>query len=272
LATTVAKHVAQLVGAAVLRLARSLHGSLQQTHKKQTMEQVMRAESKKAMAKSPVFAIAGCLMVIGCAARADETAAVSRSTPDTRGSLYNAFELGIATGYTQGVGDVGDGVRSLTDSGGQGISAELDLGWRINPNWLVGVYGTTGWLSTGDLSGNARNNWTTSAGIQGTYHFLPGESSDPWVTLGTGWRAYFINRPEGRDARHGLEFARLQLGVDFAVQPGITISPYIGASTTVFLTQELAQETSFSDIQHRKVNVFLDAGVMGRFDVLGGNP
>ena len=34
----------------------------------------------------------------------------------------------------------------------------------------------------------------------------------------------------------------------------------------------LAQETSFSDIQNRKVNVFLNAGVMGRFDVLGGNP
>jgi len=224
------------------------------------------------MMKSAAFAVAGCLVAIGCTARADETTEVSRSAPDTRSSLHNAFELGIATGYTQGVGDVGDGVGSLTDSGGPGVSAELDLGWRINPNWLVGVYGTTGWLSTGDLSGNAHNNWTTAAGIQGMYHFLPGENVDPWLTLGTGWRAYFVNRPEGRDARHGLEFARLQMGVDFAVQPGIAISPYLGASTTVFLTQELAQETSFSDIQNRKVNVFLNAGVMGRFDVLGDNP
>jgi hypothetical protein len=60
--------------------------------------------------------------------------------------------------------------------------------------------------------------------------------------------------------------------VDFVVQQGISISPYIGAATTLFLTQELAQETSFSDIQNRKVNIFLNAGVMGRFDVLGGNP
>jgi hypothetical protein len=159
----------------------------------------------------------------------------------------------------------------LTDSGGPGISGEVDLGWRISPSWLVGAYGTTGWLSTGDAPGNARNNWTTSAGIQGTYHFLPGESLDPWITLGTGWRAYFVNRPEGRDARHGWEFARLQVGVDLPVQPGITVALYLGASTTVFLTQALAQETSFSDIQHRKVNVFLNAGVMGRFDVLGAN-
>src|SRR5260370_25231757 len=76
----------------------------------------------KVMMKSAAFAVAGCLVAIGTA-RADETTEVSRSAPDTRGSLYNAFELGIATGYTQGVGDVGDGVRSLTDSGGPGLAA-----------------------------------------------------------------------------------------------------------------------------------------------------
>ncbi len=227
---------------------------------------------KMMLAKSAVFATAGWLLAVGFVAHADETTIVSRSAPDTKNGLYNAFEIGVALGYTQGVGDVGDGVRSLTDSGGPGVSGEVDLGWRINPNWLVGVYGTTGWLSTGDSAGNAHNNWTTSAGIQGAYHFMPGESFDPWITLGTGWRAYFVNRPEGRDARHGIEFARLQVGVDVPVQPGITISPYIGASTTLFLTQELAQETSFSDVQNRKVNVFLNAGVMGHFDVLGSNP
>jgi len=233
----------------------------------------MRSKLKKVMlTKSAVFATAGFLLVVGSVARADETAIVSRSAPDTKAGLYNAFEIGVAFGYTQGVGDVGDGVRSLTDSGGPGVSGEVDLGWRINPNWLVGLYGTIGWLSTGDSAGNAYNNWTTSAGIQGAYHFMPGESFDPWITLGTGWRAYFVNRPEGRDTRHGIEFARLQVGVDVPVQPGITISPYIGASTTLFLTQELAQDTSFSDIQNRKVNVFLNAGVMGRFDVLGSNP
>jgi hypothetical protein len=236
-------------------------------------EKVMRLKTKKmVLMRSAAFAIAGCLLAIGSTARADETTVVSRSAPDTKTGLYNAFEIGIGAGYVQGVGDVGDGVHSLTDSGGPGVFGELDLGWRINPNWLVGVYGTTGWLSTGDASGNAHNNWTTSAGVQGTYHFLPGENFDPWITLGTGWRAYFVNRPEGRDARHGWEFARLQVGVDIpTLQPGITISPYIGASSTLFFTQELAQDTSFSDIQNRKVNVFLNAGVMGRFDVLGSN-
>ncbi len=132
---------------------------------------------KMMLAKSAVFATAGWLLAVGFVAHADETTIVSRSAPDTKNGLYNAFEIGVALGYTQGVGDVGDGVRSLTDSGGPGVSGEVDLGWRINPNWLVGVYGTTGWLSTGDSAGNAHNNWTTSAGIQGAYHFMPGVSS-----------------------------------------------------------------------------------------------
>src|SRR5258708_5499325 len=127
--------------------------------------------SKMMLTKSAVFATAGWLLAVGSVAHADATTIVSRSAPDAKSTLYNAFELGLAAGYTQGVGDGGDGVRSLRDSGGPGVSAEVDLGWRINPNWLVGVYGTAGWLSTGDSAGPAKNNWTPSAGIQGAYHF-----------------------------------------------------------------------------------------------------
>jgi hypothetical protein len=157
----------------------------------------------------------------------------------------------------------------LTDSAGAGTSLELDLGWRIDPHFLVGVYGTGAWFSTGDAPGNAFNNWSATAGVQGNYHFLPGESLDPWIGIGAGWRGYWVNRPEGRDSRHGLDVARLQVGLDVPVAQGVTVSPFVGAAATLFLTQRLAQETSFSDIQERKVNVFLNAGVLGRFDLLG---
>jgi hypothetical protein len=145
------------------------------------------------------------MLLVGSAAFADQTATLSSWAPSNNTALYNALEIGLGFGYTQGVGDVGPGVRSLTDSGGPGVSGELDLGWRINPNWLVGTYGTIAWLSTGDAPGNAENNWTATAGIQGNYHFLPGENIDPWIGLGAGWRGYFVNRPGGRDARHGIE-------------------------------------------------------------------
>ncbi len=217
------------------------------------------------------IAAAGLMLSVGSAAFADETVTISSGAPNKKTALYNAFEIGLGFGYSQGVGDVGTGVRSLTDSGGPGVSGELDLGWRINPNWLVGAYGTVGWLSTGNAPGNAENNWTATAGIQGNYHFLPGENVDPWIGLGAGWRGYFTNRPEGRDIQHGLDVARLQVGVDFPVVAGVTISPFVGATATVFLAQERAQESSFSNIQSPQANVFFNAGVMGRFDLLGSD-
>lgn len=215
--------------------------------------------------------IVGLVLLLGSGALADETVGVSRAAPEKTAGLYNALEISVGAGYTQGVGNVGSGVPSLTDSGGAGTSLELDVGWRIDPHFLVGVYGTGAWFSTGDAPGNAFNNWSATAGVQGNYHFLPGESYDPWIGLGTGWRGYWVNRPEGRDSRHGIDLARLQVGVDVPVASGIAISPFIGASATLFLTQQLAQESSFSDIQDRKVNVFFNAGVMGRFDLLGSS-
>jgi hypothetical protein len=69
---------------------------------------------------------------------------------------------------------------------------------------------------------------------------------------------------------HGIDFVRLQVGVDFPVANGLTVAPFVGGTGTVFLTRELAQETSFSNISNPQVNLFFNAGVMGRFDLFGG--
>src|SRR5258708_28183490 len=103
--------------------------------------------------RNSVFAIAGLMLLVGSTAFADETAIISSEAPNQNTALYNAFEIGLGFGYSQGVGDVGTGVRSLTDSGGPGVLGELDLGWRVNPNWLVGAYSTIAWLYHGDAPG-----------------------------------------------------------------------------------------------------------------------
>jgi hypothetical protein len=198
---------------------------------------------------------------------ADETLVVSWQSPQTKRNVNNAFEIGLGLGYLQGFGRVGANVPSLSDTGRAGTSLELDLGWRINPHFLVGVYSSGAWLSKGRAAGNAHNNWSASAGIQGNYHILPGASLDPWIGLGAGWRGYFVNHASGRDARHGIDFARVQVGVDVPVTSGVSISPFVGVATTLFFSQRLANEPSFSAIQNRKVGVFLSAGLLGRFDL-----
>src|SRR5260370_30618822 len=107
-------------------------------------------QSSRGLAKTVAYAVAGLVLSVGTAALADETVSVSRASSEKTGGLYNAFEIAIAAGYTQGVGDVGAGVPSLTNSGGPGTALELDLGWRIDPPFVVGGYNTVSSFSKRD--------------------------------------------------------------------------------------------------------------------------
>src|SRR5258707_6512445 len=107
-------------------------------------------QSSRGLAKTVAYAVAGLVLSVGTAALADETVSVSRASSEKTGGLYNAFEIAIAAGYTQGVGDVGAGVPSLTNSGGPGTSLELDLGWRLDPHFLVRGYRNAARFSNAD--------------------------------------------------------------------------------------------------------------------------
>ena len=192
-----------------------------------------------------------------------------RPAPD--GAPQSALEIGIGAGYSQGFGNIGPGSPSLTDLTHGGGELTLNVGWRVDPHWLVGVYGSGGLYTTGNAASNADSIWSVTAGAQANYHFLPTAQWDPWVGLGAGWRGSFISKPGGSDTRHGLDLARLQVGVDYRVSPEFSISPYVGATLTTFLTQELAQDQTFSNVRDPNVNVFVLGGIMGRFDVLGSS-
>src|SRR5580704_11288893 len=50
------------------------------------------------------------------------------------------IEIGVATGYTRGVGSIGDGMQRIEDISRSGASVELDAMYRINARFAVGVY------------------------------------------------------------------------------------------------------------------------------------
>src|SRR5262249_23005474 len=210
------------------------------------------------------------LLAAATPALAQEGAAVSTVAGSRdAGAPERAFEIGLGVGYSQGVGDIGGNSPTLTDLTHGGGEIQLNLGYRINPNWLVGVYGTVGKYSLGSLTPDGSDVWSSSAGIQANYHLLPGEQWDPWIGLGSGWRGHWISKPAGTDSRHGLDLARLQIGVDYRVSRELSIAPYLGASATMFVTQQLSQQSSFSNINDPNVNLFFFGGVMGRLDVMG---
>ena len=214
--------------------------------------------------KSTIISIAAALLAAPVYAQE-----VTATSPEPARAADNAFEITLGVGYAQGFGDIGGNQRNLTDQSSAGGELQLGLGYRINPNFMVGVYGSGSIHDTGSYTSGS-NIYTATAGVQANYHFLPAETWDPWIGLGSGWRALWINHSAGgTDSRHGLDLARLTAGVDYRVSSLFAVSPYVGAGLTTFLTQQLAGEQSFSNVHGPDVNVWIFGGLQGRFDLFG---
>jgi hypothetical protein len=180
------------------------------------------------------------------------------------------FEIAIATGYAQGGGKLGGELGSLEDVAGPGGAVEVDLGYRIIPQLTVGLYGTLAKSQHGDRIDSNTSVLGATAGVQAAWHFRPSVSIDPWVSLGTGWRALWLDPDGGKvTSLQGLELARLQLGVDYRVTKDIAIAPVIGGSLSTFVSQDSPMTTGYTEIQDKKVNVTGFVGLSGRFDFGG---
>jgi hypothetical protein len=185
--------------------------------------------------------------------------------------VSHALEIAIATGYAQGGGKLGGTMGNLEDVAGPGGAIELDLGYRIIPQLSVGAYGTFSKYQHGDGIDSNTDVLGATAGLQAAWHFRPETSIDPWVSLGTGWKALWLNPSSGKvTSLQGLELARLQIGADYRVSKDVAIAPVIGGSLSMFVSQDSPMTDSFTEIHDKKVNLTGFAGLSGRFD-LGGS-
>ena len=184
--------------------------------------------------------------------------------------VNRAFEIAVGTGYAQGGGKLGGSLGNLEDVSGPGAAAELDLGYRIIPQLSVGAYGTFSKYQHGDQLDSNTDVLGATAGLQAAFHIRPETSIDPWVSLGTGWKGLWLSPSSGKTTSlQGFELARLQVGVDYRVSKDIAISPVIGGSVSMFVSQDSPMTTDYTEIQDKKVNFTGFAGLSGRFD-LGG--
>jgi hypothetical protein len=182
----------------------------------------------------------------------------------------NAFELAVGAGYTQGGGKLGGSMASLEDVAGPGGAVEVDVGYRIIPELTVGLYGTFAQYAHGDSVNATTDVLGATAGIQAAWHIRPDRSVDPWVSLGTGWKGLWLNPTDGKvTSLQGFELARLQLGADYRISKDVAISPVIGGSLSLLVSQNSPMTDGYTEIQDKKVNFTGFAGVSGRFD-LGG--
>jgi hypothetical protein len=183
-------------------------------------------------------------------------------------AVKDAVELTVGTGYAQGFGSVASGLPKLTDVGTAGGALQLGVGYRILPQLTLGAYGTGAMFGRGDQVDSSANAYSATAGVQVDWHFRPAANVwDPWVSLGTGWRGYWIHTDQGTTSMHGMELAKLQVGVDYRIAPTISISPVIGADLSAFFTRSTPQSNGYGNLTDPNVNTFVFGGLMGRFDI-----
>ncbi|MBX3187735.1 MAG: hypothetical protein KF819_11995 [Labilithrix sp.] len=178
----------------------------------------------------------------------------------TKPAPSRAFELGAATGYTQGFGLARAGVE-MGSIAAEGIGAELAAGYRVDPHWSFGVAGQF-YEVIPERAAGARG-LTGTLGVQ--YHFKPETTFDPWVELGLGYRGLWETQSPEQPAidRQALQVARVRLGADYRITESVSLGPFIGLDANVFVTENGAP------VDDPRLSTFVMAGMIGRFD-LGG--
>ena len=193
------------------------------------------------------------------------------ASPVTYTAPNQAFEIQTGSAFIQGFGGISKNRASgLNDLGRGSLTGQLGLGYRLDPQFMIGVYGEFGRYGRGASVAANGKVFGAAAGVQAQYHLLPFERVDPWIGLGTGWRGYWVeDEQRGTQAMHGWDMVRVQLGVDWHATEWLTLVPSAGATMNMFLREQGPGETKFSNVTDPRLNTFVFAGIGGRFDIGG---
>ncbi len=183
-------------------------------------------------------------------------------------AVNRALELQIGGGFTEGFGNVAERFPSVRDLSGPGGTVQATIGFRASPGFMIGLYGSAAQLTRGDTLARGTDVRSATAGIQADFHFRPSYALDPWVSVASGWRGMWTDPDVGKTTSfHGLEIARLQVGLDFRLTPGVAVAPVVGGDASMFLTADREGTDGFANIESPRVNVFLFGGLQARFDI-----
>ena len=175
----------------------------------------------------------------------------------------HALELTLGTGYTQGFGMLESGV-GVPDALRSGIGVQLGAAYRFNPQWSLGASGQ--YQEIYAQRANAARGLT--AGLDGTFHVMPYTRTDPWISLGAGYRSLWeVYSSQSDRLTHGFQLARASVGVDIKASDDVAIAPVIGGDLDTFIWHN--SNGSTTAISEPRVSTFVFAGIQGRVDVLG---
>jgi hypothetical protein len=179
-------------------------------------------------------------------------------------------ELGVSVGYTQGFGDVQRGQR-IGNVADAGLGVGLNLGYRASPFFSIGWSGQYQEFQPDIALTRGTSVRGVATGFEAGFHTMPFQRIDPFLTAGAGYRVMWIAPagPNNNVMIHGFELAKLQAGIDLRLSRDVAIAPVIGADLNLFVWRNPEGPVGNLEIGDKRVNTFLFAGALGRFD-LGG--
>lgn len=221
---------------------------------------------KLASTRIATFA-AALLWTYGARAQAlPEPSAIEDEGPRDLSAVQDAVEITISTGYAQAFGEVSSGLPNLTEVGLAGWSLQLSVGYRLTPQLALSAYG--GGALSKQTQLDATTLYSALSGFKADWHFLPAwHEVDPWISLGAGWRGYWIEHSEGSTSLHGFDFAKLQAGFDYRAERRAALGPVVGLDLSRFIWQAGPNTEGYENTSHPRVNTFVFVGVMGRLDI-----
>ena len=191
-----------------------------------------------------------------------------RLNPTNTAAPRHAFEAVLDVAYVQPTGGVSDG-HTVQEAIGGGVELGLGVGYRFAPLWSLDLRGDfhdsvgRGLGSTGDARGLA-------VVVGPTFHVLPYEFIDPYLSLGSGYRL-LVEQRDGAEAHPtttGLDLLRVQVGFDVRTSSSVGLSLYLAGDVTTFRWS--SSGSSFGTLSGGPdLSVFFSGGAQARFDIGG---
>lgn len=141
--------------------------------------------------------------------------------PSAKDRLGGHFVIGASAGVKWALGTLDDGVSSRSQLG-PGLGLNLDLGYGISRNIVLGVWGEYDKHSSyGACSGCSGT--SVAGGPFLRYHLVQGTRFDPWGMIGAGVRSTKLDVL----SRNGFEIVKLTMGGDWYPTSNFGFGPYV---------------------------------------------
>jgi hypothetical protein len=153
-------------------------------------------------------------------------------------------EFAVRSGYASPFGQIERDVR-VRDSVAGAVPFWIDVGYRLDRNWFIGIYGHYGLgIASGTSDSdcpNCQHSWVRF-GLQAQHRWLLDARRAVWIGLGIGRESFNTSiDPVLSSSRSisGWELFNWQFGCDYRPTTGVTVGPYFSLSFDAFSTKTL---------------------------------